>query len=450
MPSLWTSSFTCGTIIRLRADFVVLFRIIQFDDFGQQQPLSLDTAFGQIGLHAFIDNAFMRGVLIDNHQTVAGLGNDVIGMHLPAGCPQRMINKLTFIGDVINALWSIHVAKENQEEQQQQRADGASGGGGEDGDGDQAKKKKQLHVPYRDSVLTKLLADSLGGNSRTVMLANISLAKSNLAESTSTLRFASRVKTIKNKPKVVVDPKDAKLKEMSAEIDRLRRALVEQAKEGAVSSSSSRDHSDHPSGGSMIVSQELFDDANERIRAMQAAHERQITDLTAKMEAEVKARDKEVERLAAEIARMKKEQFAKNLHLLNNVTPPAAPARRTHRAPPPQRQRRRHSESGRARGAPEEREGGVSEDAPTEQQPLPQRSPDRSPAAQGPRLSLRNTIAIRRHSRRDTELLRRLAESAATEVARGGGGGGGGGGDTAVERSDDIARGDSPGKSTVL
>ena len=141
------------------------------------------------------------------------------------------------------------------------------------------------------------------------------------------------------------------------------------AKEGAVSSSSSRDHSDHPSGGSMIVSQELFDDANERIRAMQAAHERQITDLTAKMEAEVKARDKEVERLAAEIARMKKEQFTKDPQLLNDLNypnpRPIAPAHRTHRAPPPQRQRRRHSESGRARSAPEEREGGVSEDAPT-------------------------------------------------------------------------------------
>ena len=244
------------------------------------------------------------------------------------------INKsLSALGDVINALWSIHVAKEKQEEQQQQRADGASGGGGEDGDGDQAKKKKQLHVPYRDSVLTKLLADSLGGNSRTVMLANISLAESNIGESTSTLRFASRVKTIKNKPKVVVDPKDAKLKEMSAEIDRLRQALVEQAKEGAVSSSSSRDHSDHPSGGSMIVSQELFDDANERIRAMQAAHERQITDLTAKMEAEVKARDKEVERLAAEIARMKKST-TKDLHPERSQYPNSLPPPHSPNSPP--------------------------------------------------------------------------------------------------------------------
>ena len=355
------------------------------------------------------------------------------------------INKsLSALGDVINALWSMHLAKEKG-------------------------KKKKLHVPYRDSVLTKLLADSLGGNSRTVMLANISLAKSNLAESTSTLRFASRVKTIKNKPKVVVDPKDAKLKEMSAEIDRLRQALVEQAKEGAVSSSSSRDHSDHPSGGSMIVSQELFDDANERIRAMEAAHERQITELTAKMEAEVKARDKEVERLAAEIARMKKEQFAKNLHLLNNVTPPAAPARRTHRAPPPQRQRRRHSESSRARGAPEENEGGVSEDPHNEQQALDalamrsaslvQRDDNESsPAAQGPRLSLRNTIAIRRNSNRDTALLQRLADSAATEVARadGGDGGGGGSGDGSGGRekdntnTDDIAREDRSGTSTIL
>merc|ERR1711965_1129921 len=115
------------------------------------------------------------------------------------------------------------------------------------------------------------------------MLANISLVESNIGESTSTLRFASRVKTIKNKPKVVVDPKDAKLKEMSTEIDRLRRALVEQAREGGAAGHPSNHPSDnHPAssfsggGGMMLVSQELFDDANDRIRLMEAAHERQI------------------------------------------------------------------------------------------------------------------------------------------------------------------------------
>ena len=77
-------------------------------------------------------------------------------------------------------------------------------------------------------MLTKLLSDSLGGNSKTVMIANLGPAESNQAETISTLRFAARVKTIKNKPVVVLDPKDAKLKEMSEEIARLKAAIAAQ------------------------------------------------------------------------------------------------------------------------------------------------------------------------------------------------------------------------------
>jgi len=58
----------------------------------------------------------------------------------------------------------------------------------------------KVHVPYRDSVLTKLLAGSLGGNSKTTMVANCGPAPSNASETLSTLRFAARVKSVKNKP----------------------------------------------------------------------------------------------------------------------------------------------------------------------------------------------------------------------------------------------------------
>eukprot|EP00985_Skeletonema_marinoi_P000136 scaffold40_cov85-Skeletonema_marinoi.AAC.1 len=54
------------------------------------------------------------------------------------------------------------------------------------------------HIPYRDSKLTRLLQDSLGGNSRTVMIACISPADSNVEESTNTLRYAERTRNIKN------------------------------------------------------------------------------------------------------------------------------------------------------------------------------------------------------------------------------------------------------------
>ena len=58
---------------------------------------------------------------------------------------------------------------------------------------------KNRHVHYRDSKLTFLLRDSLGGNSKTVIIANVSPSCINYGESLSTLKFAQRAKLIKNK-----------------------------------------------------------------------------------------------------------------------------------------------------------------------------------------------------------------------------------------------------------
>ena len=63
------------------------------------------------------------------------------------------------------------------------------------------------HVPYRDSKLTRLLQDSLGGNTRTVMLACVSPAPASAGETLSTLRYAHRAKAIRNRPRVNEDPK---------------------------------------------------------------------------------------------------------------------------------------------------------------------------------------------------------------------------------------------------
>merc|ERR1712008_636261 len=80
---------------------------------------------------------------------------------------------------------------------------------------------KSSHIPYRDSKLTRLLQDSLGGNARTVMVANLGPASYNYEESVTTLRFANRAKNIKNKPRINEDPKDALLREFQQEIARL-------------------------------------------------------------------------------------------------------------------------------------------------------------------------------------------------------------------------------------
>jgi kinesin family member 3B len=84
---------------------------------------------------------------------------------------------------------------------------------------------KNQHVPYRNSKLTRLLQDSLGGNTKTVMVANIGPADYNYEETISTLRYANRAKHITNKPKINEDPKDAMLREFQEEILRLRKLL---------------------------------------------------------------------------------------------------------------------------------------------------------------------------------------------------------------------------------
>lgn len=61
---------------------------------------------------------------------------------------------------------------------------------------------KSTHIPYRDSKLTRILQESLGGNSRTALIITCSPAKYNEEETISTLKFGARAKKIKNKPKV--------------------------------------------------------------------------------------------------------------------------------------------------------------------------------------------------------------------------------------------------------
>ncbi|KAL1130990.1 hypothetical protein AAG570_012231 [Ranatra chinensis] len=92
---------------------------------------------------------------------------------------------------------------------------------------------KGQHIPYRDSKLTRLLQDSLGGNSKTLMIANIGPASYNYEESLTTLRYANRAKNIKNQPRINEDPKDALLRQFQEEIIRLKVLLQDQANQRA-------------------------------------------------------------------------------------------------------------------------------------------------------------------------------------------------------------------------
>ena len=82
------------------------------------------------------------------------------------------------------------------------------------------------HVPYRDSKLTRLLQDSLGGNSQTLMIACVSPSDSNFGETLNTLSYASRARTIKNKVMINQDFQAMEVHQLRAEISRLKMELL--------------------------------------------------------------------------------------------------------------------------------------------------------------------------------------------------------------------------------
>lgn len=83
------------------------------------------------------------------------------------------------------------------------------------------------HIKYRDSKLTRILQGSLGGNSHTLMIACVSPADSNHEETVNTLRYADRVRKIKNRPVVNRDPQAALIASMKKEIQNLKLQLLE-------------------------------------------------------------------------------------------------------------------------------------------------------------------------------------------------------------------------------
>ncbi|XP_067654279.1 kinesin-like protein KIF21A isoform X2 [Haliotis asinina] len=89
------------------------------------------------------------------------------------------------------------------------------------------KLKKGSHVPYRDSKLTRLLQDSLGGNSRTLMIACISPSDRDFMETLNTLKYANRAKNIKNKVIANQDKASKQMAALRAEIANLQQELID-------------------------------------------------------------------------------------------------------------------------------------------------------------------------------------------------------------------------------
>ncbi|XP_072516112.1 kinesin-like protein KIF14 isoform X1 [Salminus brasiliensis] len=91
---------------------------------------------------------------------------------------------------------------------------------------EQVQSRKKVFIPYRESILTWLLKESLGGNSKTAMIATLSPAASNVDESLSTLRYAQQARLIINVAKVNEDTNAKLIRELKAEVEKLRAAQM--------------------------------------------------------------------------------------------------------------------------------------------------------------------------------------------------------------------------------
>lgn len=196
--------------------------------------------------------------------------------------------------------------------------------------------EKSPHIPYRDSKLTRLLQDSLGGNSKTIMIANIGPSEYNYNETLTTLRYAHRAKTIQNKPVKNEDPQDTKLREYQDEIARLKKLISErQIKEKPIpkrkKSARTRKISDSDGNTSEEEETTIQDDENEKQLQLQneisneaLEREKELTNELAKKLSELESqlikggknildtyteRQIELENKLAEIAERKKREI---------------------------------------------------------------------------------------------------------------------------------------------
>ena len=164
---------------------------------------------------------------------------------------------------------------------------------------------KSSHIPYRDSKLTRLLQDSLGGNTKTVMIANCGPADYNYDETISTLRYANRAKNIKNKPKINEDPKDAMLREFQEEIMRLKAQLATAQSGGTVVV----DGKEVRVGGGAQVVEKVVEKVVYKESGVSEEKMRELEEKAAKERQDIERKAKsEIERLAQEKGRTEEER----------------------------------------------------------------------------------------------------------------------------------------------
>nr|XP_039263743.1 kinesin-like protein KIF3A [Styela clava] len=178
---------------------------------------------------------------------------------------------------------------------------------------------KSTHIPYRNSKLTRLLQDSLGGNSKTMMCANIGPASYNYDETISTLRYANRAKNIKNRAIINEDPKDALLRQFQKEIEDLRKKLQDGGgEEGSESESEEEIGPDgsvrrkkgrkrRNSSGKMAAMQQKIEEERKRLEEQKELAEEERNEVKADLE----KREEEYKK-----AKLEHDQMMERLHAI--------------------------------------------------------------------------------------------------------------------------------------
>ncbi|OTF77413.1 kinesin-like protein [Euroglyphus maynei] len=144
---------------------------------------------------------------------------------------------------------------------------------------------RNVKVPYRDSVLTRLLMNALGGNSKTAMIANISPADINYDETLSTLRYADRAKQIQNFAKINIDHTDKIIRDLKEENEKLKRLLEKESTAAAAAAAAvAAAAASSATVQSLSTSSQSFYDDNkvkleEEIEAIMKENERKLNEL---------------------------------------------------------------------------------------------------------------------------------------------------------------------------
>lgn len=171
---------------------------------------------------------------------------------------------------------------------------------------------KSSHIPYRDSKLTRLLQDSLGGNSKTIMVANIGPASYNFEETIGTLRYANRAKNIKNKPRINEDPKDALVREFQEEIARLKSMLEKRSISSSRKRRSKKHNTMSDSTDSNVLDQSNTLEYLEEQQRILEKEQKEINDNTSII-------SEEKQKLLADLNR-RKEELMKEREAQQNLT----------------------------------------------------------------------------------------------------------------------------------